>query len=421
MSRTPDVGAYSTQAPSQSRRRATWDKPEPCYSKINSTTGLIALSLTSFTTLIEKLPLKEQVIKLHRLHLQLDAVVLRHKAEKFSGSCESYLVAKSCENPNEAVVAIKNIAKDLMEVNKDVKCIVSFGEVGFAVLGSTAWNYQFYGELVTELKTKAEELRPGEMKLMPNLMELLQSITNDEEIGAPSLLMELHKSKQQTQTSQSTIQQEDDVEFQTWWATRVQYTDIWVLVLTFILAAQSIKNQLAHIDDTSEMSYLSLFLQVQCCIVNVFAALGWTINRDWFVQRHSTIMSVVWCTQFFSRAVQTWTHIPRASACQSMPIACQLFAMNGPEKLLLVTAPVNLWISGCLHWCGFVGSLGIVYRTCLGGNGIFDPSQLPSNITTTVLVSFLLLFVLPMAYSIRVEKDARTGFAQHHSTKGKEN
>ena len=78
MSHSPDVGALPNPAP-QVRRRATWDKPEPCYSKIKPTTGLIALSLTSFTTLLEKLPLKEQIIKLHRLHLQLDAVVMRHK------------------------------------------------------------------------------------------------------------------------------------------------------------------------------------------------------------------------------------------------------------------------------------------------------------------------------------------------------
>lgn len=145
------------------------------------------------------------------------------------------------------------------------------------------------------------------------------------------------------------------------------------------------------------------------------------INRGWFVQRHSTIMSVVWCTQFFSRAVQTWTHIPYARMFQALPILRQLLAMNGPEKFLLMTAPVNLWISGCLHWFGFVGSLGIVYRSCLGMNGSFDPSQLPSDITTTVLISFFAFFVLPMAYSIHVEKEARSGFALHHSKKGKEN
>ena len=75
-----DVGAVlpSGGSPRQ-RRRVLYNKPEPCYCKINQTTGLIALSLTSFKTLHEKKPLKEQLTILHGLHLQLDAIVTQHK------------------------------------------------------------------------------------------------------------------------------------------------------------------------------------------------------------------------------------------------------------------------------------------------------------------------------------------------------
>lgn len=42
-------------------------------------TGIVALSLTSYAILYSELPLEEQILELHRLHLKLDAVVLENK------------------------------------------------------------------------------------------------------------------------------------------------------------------------------------------------------------------------------------------------------------------------------------------------------------------------------------------------------
>ena len=77
---------------------------------------------------------------------------------------------------------------------QDLKGVVSFGEIGFALLGSTAWNYQFYGEMVSDLKIKAEELRPGELVVMQCLLDILQSeAIPEEDIARSSLLTELRK------------------------------------------------------------------------------------------------------------------------------------------------------------------------------------------------------------------------------------
>ena len=165
----------------------------------------------------------------------------------------------------------------------------------------------------------------------------------------------------------------------------------------------------------SQIHLVSLFLQVQCCIVNVFAALNWVLNRQWFIRRHSWIMSVVWFTQFFSRVVQAWTRIFYAPSADPLSVVQQLIAMNGPEKILLMTAPVNFWICLFLHWIGFFGSIGTVYRSCFGGNSLPNV-QLPSEIWTTTIFSFFLFFVLPVAYSVRVESAAKRAFAQLQSS-----
>ena len=164
-----------------------------------------------------------------------------------------------------------------------------------------------------------------------------------------------------------------------------------------------------------------LFLQVQCCIANLLAGFVWAVNNRFYIQKHTLIMSVVWCTQFFSRAVQVWTYVPYPLGGHTPSTLRLLTAMNGPEKLLLMTAPVNLWISGFLHWFGFVGTLGTMYRSCHLPDGTFDASFLPLNLASTVFSSFLLLFVAPMVQSCRIEKQARREYKRQCEGGGKEN
>lgn len=125
---------------------------------------------------------------------------------------------------------------------------MSYGAVGFAVLGSFAWNYQFYGELVCELKAEAQAMKAGELKLSPTVVALLpggSSSQNSSQADIPSasqILPENHD-------LQDTVEAKTDNDFHLWWATRMRPTDLWLLIITFILSAISIQSQLSRSDD----------------------------------------------------------------------------------------------------------------------------------------------------------------------------
>lgn len=69
--------------------------------------------------------------------------------------------------------------------------------------------------------------------------------------------------------------------------------------------------------------------------------------------------------------------------------------MNGPEKLLLMTAPVNLRVSGYLHGFGFLASIGLF---CFNQSRLDLPNW--SMLVRPAIITFLVVFALPMLISI---------------------
>lgn len=412
---------------SQNQRRLIYDKPKPCYCKVPQTlTGVVALSFSNYLERFQPLRLEDKLNELHRLHLKLDAVVLKHSAVKFSGSEVSYLVAKSGETQEETALLIQSIGQELMSVHGDLKAVASIGEVGFALLGSTAWNYQFYGDMINQLKSRVEGLSKGQFVLSNDLQEVLDKTAGKEQeiMEDSELLNELRekaKRKEQNQSEEAPLHPVSSISsrFDHWWATRVQYTDIWVLFLTFTLSCISIKKQILQSSEMESYHWIFFFLQFQCCLVNVFVAYGWLINRQWFLAHHNLIMSVVWCTQFLSRMVQSGLTVISSPQVQSMKILHQILATNGPEKLLLMTAPVNLWISALLHFISAsAAAVGVLYNTCqFTEEEICLENCHPVNLIPVLICIFIFLLILPVIYSIRVEREAKSTFLRNQSKK----
>jgi len=264
------------------------------------------------------------------------------------------------------------------------------------------------------VKRQAEQAADGKVVISRELKDILE---NGYHGVMPDVRPAGGLALQKRQQFEAMVQNPDS-RFHTWWASRVQYTDMVSLVITFILAALAIRKKLEQPNIVGNSpQILPLFLQVQCCITNAFIGLGWAMNRKWFVENHTSIMSLVWGIQFINRGVQIWMSNAVPASLKTIPALKQILGMNGPEKFLLMTAPVNLWLSALLHFSGYMGSLAIVFRSWMSSERPLDFNQLPSNMLSLVMISFVAFVVVPMQISIRIEKDAKKSFDQQQSTK----
>ncbi|GMH36188.1 hypothetical protein BSKO_04056 [Bryopsis sp. KO-2023] len=333
-----------------------WEEDKPCYCKTGNA-AVVALCLQEKSSVSASMPLEERIHRLHRLHMKLDAVVVAHKANKFSGTSDSYLVVLPCDSELEAEEKTQMLGDKLLDAVRNdavARAVGGFGEVGFGVIGSTGWNYQFYGDLIASMRNEARECIPGHFHYRT------PTHIRGKHLPSPS-------SKSMEGCNQEKLDEVDEVVLPTyseWRARNLQHSELWVLMITLLLSILAILGAVEKTQNNKEVHVLSFVLQLQCFFVNLVAIGIWFVNRKFFVAHHQQVMMCVWICQLLNRFIgMVAMPIEPKGLFRLYPF--RVIAANGPEKLLLTSVPmVNTACSLFLHLCGMLSAIFFSLCSC---------------------------------------------------------
>lgn len=387
-----------------------WQGEKPCYSKTDNV-AVVALHLQQKSFVASAQPVNDFMVWLHCVHKKLDAVVVKKNANKFSGSSESYLVVLPCKSEVEAEEQAQELGKELLEAAKQdatVRAVGGYGEVGFGVLGSTGWNYQFYGALINSMKLEAKESIPGQFQFR----------------------LPYNGSKQDDEPSCSKLKRDcqNDVDvptYEEWRAKSLQHSELWVLMITLLLSVLAILGVVEKTQiNNQSFSIPTFFTQLQCFLVNLGVIGIWFVNRKLFVRHHQAFMVTVWIFQILNRLTGTIAMPVEPKGLFQLYPTFRLIAANGPEKLLLISVPmVDFSWSIILHVFGTLSAIIFSFCSCATYKS-GDISDIPFECKDfgwlyTILVNCVVSLALPVLYARYTDQMAYKEYLEYKNPKSK--